>query len=106
MISKALDVEEFVEEIKNKEYMDIIYLTEQEATAAERNYYRSSKEMDKCCESWKQYADSLKSFVSFMRYGVKPANIGIKELQLFSSVRRRLLSEENFHGSCLDLFNS
>jgi len=71
MISQSCDFDEFIESVKDRGYLDVIYLADKEATEAERLKYRSKTRRlvaPKACEG---YADVLKGFIRYMRYGVK-----------------------------------
>jgi hypothetical protein len=71
MISQSCDFDEFFERVKNQEYLEIIYLADKEATEAERLKYRASVRRLDPPEACARYADALKGFIRFMRYGVK-----------------------------------
>jgi hypothetical protein len=60
MISPSYDFEVFTKAVRNKDYLDTIYSAEQEATEAERFYYRHRNTNDVMIQECKQYADALK----------------------------------------------
>jgi hypothetical protein len=73
MISKSCDFDEFLERVRDRDYLDVIYLADKEATEAERLKYRSKTGRivppePEACEG---YAHALKGFIQFMRYGLK-----------------------------------
>jgi len=71
MISQSCDFDEFLESVRNRDYLEVIYLADKEATEAERLKYRSKTRRLLPPEACVGYADALKGFIRFMRYGVK-----------------------------------
>ena len=71
MISQSCDFDEFLARVRDRDYFDIIYLADREATEAERLRYRSRAGRTLCSEACVDYADALKGFIRYMRYGVK-----------------------------------
>jgi hypothetical protein len=86
MISSNCDFSHFVAAVKDKSYHDIIYLADQEATAAERLLFRNgvnSNERKKCGQ---RYASILKTFISYMRSNVRPQKMNDEYSELFALV--------------------
>jgi len=75
MISQSCDFDEFIERVKDRDYLEVIYLADKEATEAERLRYRSRIRRPDPPEVCSGYADALKGFIRFMRYGVKSPSI-------------------------------
>jgi hypothetical protein len=71
MISQSCDFDEFLHTMRDREYLEVIYLADKEATEAERLKYRSRARRLDPPEACVWYADLLKGFIRFMRYGVK-----------------------------------
>jgi hypothetical protein len=71
MISQSCDFDEFLESVRDRDYLQVIYLADKEATEAERLKYRSRAGRTPCSETCVDYADALKGFIRYMRYGVK-----------------------------------
>jgi hypothetical protein len=71
MISQSCDFDEFLERVRDRDYLDVIYLADKEATEAERLKYQSRTRELAPSEACSGYADVLKGFIRFMRYGVK-----------------------------------
>lgn len=87
MISDRCDFNDFVRETKGRNYQEVIYMAEREATEAERRFYhphRADPEKGLCGQD---YARCLKDFISFMRYGIKPAHIKQDALMLFDHIK-------------------
>ena len=94
MISTNCDFSSFVAAVKDKPYDDIIYLADQEATAAERLLLRNGvtdNERKKCGQ---RYASILKSFISYMRSNVRPQMGQDEYLELFNMVLDSVNSNE------------
>jgi hypothetical protein len=71
MLSKSCDFDEFLERVRDRDYLEVIYLADKEATEAERLKYRSRAGKVVPPEACSGYVDTLKGFIRFMRYGVK-----------------------------------
>lgn len=60
-----------MESIRDLDYLQVIYLADKEATEAKRLKYRSRTKKLVPPEACEGYADALKGFIRYMRYGVK-----------------------------------
>ena len=97
MISQSCDMKEFIEAVKDKDYYEAIYLADREATEAARlNFRPRAAASSKGCP---RYADRLKDFIHFMRYGVRNRLMDDQEFETLQSLREALLEE---HGSAGD----
>ena len=91
MISNSFDIQEFVAAISDKDYLEIVYLADQEATEAERlsSHLRSENGIQK--ETSREYASTLKDLIVFLRHGVNTSSaMSQSELDLFHSLRKDL----------------
>jgi hypothetical protein len=81
MISSDCDFEQFVREISGKDYYDVIYLAEKEATQAWRRNYRN---LSGTCgnEASRKYQAKLIDLILFMRHGLKPKSFSEQDFQL------------------------
>ena len=86
MISSDCDFSDFFAAVKDKHYQDIIYLADQEATAAERLLYRNKISGDQKKICGKEYASILKDLVSYMRYYIRPKNRKNEYFELFALI--------------------
>ncbi len=86
MISTNCDFSHFVAAIKDKPYDDIIYLADQEATAAERLLFRNNVENDERKKCGQRYASILKKLIAYMRSNVRPQNDEDEYSELFALV--------------------
>ncbi len=91
MISERCNFSEFVREAKGRDYQEIIYLAEREATEAERRFYHPRLANPEKTLCGQDYARCLKSFITYMRYGIKPANLDHDALVTFDTVRKEVL---------------
>lgn len=75
MISDKCSFRDFIEVVKGRDFSEMICLTDQEATSAERlalKAYGPEELKDSTCG---RYSTKLKSFILYLRHGVKPSNI-------------------------------
>ncbi len=86
MISTDCDFSHFVAAIKDKPYDDIIYLADQEATAAERLLFRNNVANDERRKCGQRYATILKRLIAYMRSNVRPQNKEDEYSELFALV--------------------
>jgi hypothetical protein len=86
MISSNCDFSDFVAAIKDKSYYDVIYLADQEATAAERLLFRNGVHDDERKRCGQKYASILKDLISYMRSNIRPKNGGNEYFELFAMI--------------------
>ena len=72
MVSATFDFKAFIDSIENRRFSEILYLVEQEATAAERLLYRQKIPPTDYANPSVQYVHTLKKFLEFMRFNIKP----------------------------------
>jgi hypothetical protein len=82
MISADCDINEFLKSIGDKDYLDIIFLADREATEVERIALRSGHRFGKKERCLKDYADDLKDLIFYLRFTVKPKKFTDKFGQL------------------------
>lgn len=104
MISPSFNFREFIIEIQEKNYWDIISLAEKEAYDAEAvsSGIKGSKEARKRGSA--NYAHLLKKFIFFMKRGIKPAGIYDWDFMLFRSVCEKLVEKGQLEHKILELF--
>ena len=71
MISKSCNFTEFLDKVTNLEHDDIILVANEEATAAERFFYRQRDRQNENNMMYQEYAILLKGFIGNLRNIVK-----------------------------------
>ena len=104
MISKSCDLRGFLEAVRDKDYRDVLYLAEKEATEAERPSYQQKQEEELGKQAKTSYAKILKDFMFFMRYGVRPAGLTDSDFHLFRLVCEEVEKKANFRHRCSMFF--
>ncbi len=94
MISSNCDFSHFVAAIKDKSYHDIIYLADQEATAAERLLFRNAANNEERRKCGQRYASMLKKLIAYMRSNVRPQKDEDEYFELFTLVLDSVNSNE------------
>lgn len=94
MISSSFDILEFIRKVKGHCDQEIVYLADQEATAAERYLYKHTKNQRESgpsddCANARYYAVFLKDFVLYMRYGILTQSVRRLDLALLDSIGGR-----------------
>lgn len=94
MISDRCEFNDFVNQAQGRDYQEIICLAEREATEAQRCaiHFAASDEV-KALGGY-EYAECLKDFIRFMRYGLKPVCMRQDILQRFDHIRKEALQIE------------
>ena len=86
MISDNCDIREFISELENKDFFEMIYLLDKEATEAERQLFNPKSEMSERQICGPEYVSKLKNLIFYLRYGAKPKGLKQENLNLFNSV--------------------
>ena len=68
MISRSFDISEFIAEVKGHSRQEIIFLADAEATAAERESYKTPLQKDR--RRMRNYAAEIKDVILYMRHGI------------------------------------
>jgi hypothetical protein len=75
MISANCDIREFISNLENKDFYEMIYMLDQEATEAERQLFNPKS---KLCEKQicgPEYVANLKNLIFYLRYGAQPKGL-------------------------------
>ena len=86
MISANCDIREFISELENKDYFEMIYLLDKEATEAERQLFNPKS---KLCEKQicgPEYVNNLKDLIFYLRYGARRRGLKKEHIRLLDSV--------------------
>jgi len=100
MISASYSLRQFVEAIKEMDYLDMVYCAEQEATEAERIAYRVRNLRTSSEEESRRYADRLKGFIRFMLYGVRSSGLTHSDMKLFRSLCQEYVARTQVEARC------
>jgi hypothetical protein len=86
MISANCDIREFITGLENKDFFEMIYLLDQEATDAERQLYNPKSEISERQICGPEYVSKLKNIIFYLRYGAKPRGLRQEDISLLESV--------------------
>jgi hypothetical protein len=86
MISANCDIREFISELENKDFFEMIYLLDKEATEAERQLYNPKTEMSEKLICGPEYVSNLKNLIFYLRYGAKPRGLQKEYIHYLDSV--------------------
>ena len=86
MIAVNCDIREFISELENKDFFEMIYLLDKEATEAERQWYNPRTEMADRQICGSQYVSDLKNLIFYLRYGARPKGLREENICLIDSV--------------------
>jgi hypothetical protein len=102
MISSHFDIKEFLEHANNLDDLGLIYLADQEATEAERLFYRNKgKKGGVDQEKLIIYVQTLKDLICFIRYGIKYPTVDGVTGQIFDETCRGLAENCRSQPRCL-----
>ena len=87
MSSANCDIREFITGLENKDFYEMIYLIDKEATDAERQLYNPRCEMSERQICGSEYVSSLKNLIFYLRYGAKPRGLRKEDIRLLESIR-------------------
>jgi hypothetical protein len=85
MLSSSFNIIEFIEKVKDHSFEEIIWMTDKEATEAERYLLRIRRQGER--DKVVSYAGCLKDFILFMRYGVRTRTVKHLPLEAFNEKR-------------------
>jgi hypothetical protein len=92
MISDRCDFDDFVRKTTGRDYHEIIYLADREATAAQRRVFHTGVSDEEKTRCGYQYAECLKGFIAYLRYGIKPACVSEEALVRIDRLREGALT--------------
>ena len=89
MISANCNIQEVIAELEYKDYFEMIYLLEKEATEAERQMLRTKRKLHdgKICGS--EYVRNLKDLIFYLRYGARRMGLHAEDIELLESIREK-----------------
>ena len=86
MVIANCDIREFIAGLENKDFFEMIYLLDKEATEAERLLFNPKSDLYERHICGAEYVNSLKSFIFYLRYGARPKGLKQEDLSLFDTV--------------------
>ena len=98
MISLTFNFIEFIDTVKDTDRLDIQRLAESEATEAEK--------IAQIKGYGQNYAEVVRGFLYFMRYGQKPGGIEDEHFQMFRDVCEKLVAKKQLLPEVLKMFDS
>lgn len=106
MISYNYRINEFLDAVKEKDFIEIIRLAEAEVEAAEYGLSGVKGAKAKRASGAPEYAALLKGFLFFMKNGIKPYGVDDEYFQLFRPVVTNLVEKKLFKPGILNAFSS
>lgn len=85
MLSTSYSIVEFMKKAEGHSYEEIIWMADQEATEAERRFYRLGRSGDS--DKILSYTRYLKDFILYMRHGVRTLKTRDLKLDPFRKIR-------------------
>jgi hypothetical protein len=86
MISANCDTRELILHLKNKDFFEMIYLLDKEATEAERQLFNPKSKMSEKLICGPEYVCDLKDLIFYLRYGAKPRGLSKEHICLIDAV--------------------
>ena len=86
MVSANCDIREFIAGLENKDYFEMMYLLDKEATEAERLLFNPKSNIYERQICGAEYVTRLKDCIFYLRYGARPKGLKPEDLALFDTV--------------------
>ena len=86
MISNQYSFVHFVNSVKGKDHLDIIYLAEQEATEAWRKSMQKTGRATQTIQDNLSYQSKLLSLIDYMRHGLQSKEFTPQERQMVQNI--------------------
>jgi hypothetical protein len=86
MVSSNCDIQEFLMGLENKNFFEMIYLMDKEATEAERLLFNPRSDLREKQNCGIEYVNNLKNFIFYLRYGARPRALKQTDVNLFNSI--------------------
>ena len=99
MLSEKYDIEEFIEKIKNKDRLDMIYIIEDEIEEYEKHSIIRKLSNEKL-----DYLKDLLSLQYFIKTGLKPKLLSDSTFLKFKGISENLIAKNQFGQEVVDLF--
>jgi hypothetical protein len=86
MISANCDIRELISQLENKDFFEMIYLIEKEATEAERQLFNPQSKLCERHICGPDYVSNLKNLIFYLRYGARPRALRKEHIRLLDSI--------------------
>jgi hypothetical protein len=92
MLSPSSDIQEFIEAVRDKPYLEVLALADREALKAWRLLYRRKGSQEPSNQQGRSYDRMLKGLIRFMRSSVpfRPPGLPEEVFEAFSLLRQDL----------------
>ena len=105
MVSDTYNIRDFIKNVKDRDYSDIIGLIEKEIREVSRRSAFVKGAVKATQQGCIEYAEKLKAFLAFMRTQAKPAGVNEWDFELFRPVTENMIQKKKFELEVLNLFN-
>lgn len=86
MISANCSIRELISKLEDKDYFEMIYLLEKEATEAERQLLRHRRKLYEGQICGSEYVSNLKNLIFYLRYGARPRGLRKEHIRLLDTI--------------------
>jgi len=86
MVSGNCDIREFIAGLENKDFFEMMYLLDKEATEAQRLLFNPKSNIYERQICGVEYVNSLKNFIIYLRHGARPKGLKKEDLSLFDTI--------------------
>lgn len=83
MLSEECKFNDFIKNVRANDIIELMYLTEKEATEADRLRYRSRVPLSSREKCGVYYAETLKNFLYYLRYQIRPKGVSDEVFDTF-----------------------
>lgn len=101
----AYDFNDFLHRMSALDYHDILIKADQEAANIEKGSFKAKGAVERRNMGSLEYAQKIKEFLYFMRYGQKPAGVSAEDFQKYYHVVKPLVDKGQFKSSILTMFS-
>lgn len=101
----SYDFNDFLRRMSSLDYHDILIKAEQEGTNVEKGSSKVKGAVERRKMGSLEYAQKIKEFLFFMRYGQKPAGVSDEDFQKYYDVVKHLVDKGQFKSSIRTMFS-
>lgn len=100
------DIREFIEKVKDKNYLEIMMDAQREAYGAEQGTSGVKGAVKKREDGALKYADDLKGLIFFLGNGIKPFGVSDSVFHSFKPICENLVNKKQFKPEILEVFQN